>query len=187
MSARLVVIALLAAWPLQSLDDATEHAVQASRTRALEPVARAVSNGGRIPLAVTAGIAFLAGGVARAAAIEAVVALVPVNLTVELLKRLTYRTRPDGERKRSNASFPSSHAANAFAVATVLARRWRRATLPAFALAALVGWSRLYLDRHWLSDVAAGAALGTGLTLLVLAWWGTRNRRAQGKVALTTP
>ena len=100
---------------------------------------------------------------------------------------MTFRARPDGEHKRSNAAFPSSHAANAFAVATVIARRWRRATLPAFALAALVGWSRLYLNRHWLSDVVGGAALGIALTLLALAWWSARAERRDRRSASTTP
>lgn len=184
MSARWLVVALLAAWPLQPLDDAVRDAVQATRSPALEPVARAVSDRSRVALAVTAAGALLAGGAARVAVAEAAVALVPVNLAVEGLKRATYRARPDGTRKRSNAAFPSSHAANAFAVATVLARRWRRAAVPAFALAALVGWSRMYLDRHWASDVAAGAALAVGLTLLALRGW-DRWRRKSGASATT--
>lgn len=187
MSLRLLAAALLVAWPLQSLDEATMHAVQDSRTRDLEPVARAVSDRSRIVLGVAAAAGLLAGGAARAATMEAAIALVPVNLAVEGLKRATFRARPDGERKRSNAAFPSSHTANAFAVATVLARRWRRATFPAFALAALVGWSRLYLNRHWLSDVVGGAALGVALTLLVLAWWSRRSAGRGGRTASATP
>ena len=73
--------------------------------------------------------------------------------------------------KRSNAAFPSSHSANAFAVAFVIARRWRRAAVPAFAFAALVAWSRMYLDRHWLSDVVVGAALALGLAWLTSRAW----------------
>lgn len=171
MSGKLVVIALLAAWPLQALDDAAMRAVQASRRPGLEPVAQALSKHSRTALAVAAVGAAVAGGAARAAAIEAAVALVPVNLAVEGLKRATFRARPDGERRRSNAAFPSSHAANAFAVATVLARRWRRAALPAFALAAAVAWSRMYLNRHWPSDVAGGALLAVALTLASVHLW----------------
>jgi len=135
-----------------------------------------LSEHSRAALAVAAVAGLVAGGAARAAAIEAAVALVPVNLAVEGLKRATFRARPDGQRKRSNAAFPSSHSANAFAVATVLARRWRRATLPAFALAAAVAWSRVYLDRHWLSDVTAGAALAVALTLAALHGWDAWRR-----------
>ena len=173
MSARAFAIALVLAWPLQALDETAMRAAQDSRSPVLEPVARAVSDHSRAALAVAAAAGLLAGGAARAAAIEAVVALVPVNLAVEGLKRATFRARPDGERRRSNAAFPSSHAANAFAVATVLARRWRRATLPAFALAAAVAWSRVYLNRHWLTDVVAGAVLGA-----LVAWWTVTAWRA---------
>jgi membrane-associated phospholipid phosphatase len=59
-------------------------------------------------------------------------------------------------------AFPSGHTAAAFATATVLARHtdrtWLRAGL--YGAAALTGWSRMNDDKHWLSDVAAGAALG---------------------------
>lgn len=176
MNARAFALALVLAWPLQALDETAMRSAQDSRSPVLEPVARAVSDHSRAALAVAATAGLLAGGAARAAAIEAVVALVPVNLAVEGLKRATFRARPDGERRRSNAAFPSSHAANAFAVATVLARRWRRAALPAFALAAAVAWSRVYLNRHWLSDVAGGAALAIALTLVVLGWWDSRRK-----------
>lgn len=181
MSAKLVALALLAAWPLQALDDAAMRAMQASRRPALEPVAGAVSKHSRTVLVLAALGGAIAGGAARAAAIEGAVALVPVNLAVELLKRATFRARPDGEHKRSNAAFPSSHSANAFAVAAVLARRWRKAALPAFALAACVGWSRMYLNRHWLSDVAGGAILAVTLALLSVHAW--RSWRASRSVA----
>ncbi len=182
MIARLAAVALFVAWPLQALDDAARLSLQDTRSPVLEPVARALTNHSRTALAVAAAVGLVAGGGARAVAIEALVALVPVNLAVEGLKRATFRARPDGQRKRSNAAFPSSHAANAFAVATVLARRWRRAALPAFALAAAVAWSRVYLDRHWLSDVTAGAALAIALTLAVLGWWDA-SRRPKGAPA----
>lgn len=110
----------------------------------------------------------------------ALAALAGTNLTVEGLKRLVGRTRPDGDRKRSNSSFPSSHAANAFAIAWVLGRRWRRLAAVLLAAAALIAFSRMYLNRHFLTDVAAGAALG-------LAWteWMARalDRRLRPKTA----
>lgn len=176
MSPRIVVAVLLFTWPLQGMDDAIMRSVQASRRPALEPVARFVSDRSRLALFAAAAVGLFAGGVARATVVETAVVLVPVNLAVEGLKRLTNRPRPDGEHKRSNAAFPSSHTANAFAVATVVARRWRKAAVPVFLLAAAVGWSRLYLNRHWASDTLGGAMLAIGLAILVSRWWQSRRQ-----------
>lgn len=182
MIARPLAIALLLVWPGQGVDDACRALAQASRRPALEAPMHAVSDDARWALVAAGAVAALAGPVGRAVLLEAAVVLVPVNLVVEGTKRLVDRARPDGTRKRSNASFPSSHAANAVAVAFVLSRRWRRG-LPAFlALAALVAWSRLYLDRHWLSDVLAGAALGVLLGWGALALW--RRLRAPRALAV---
>jgi membrane-associated phospholipid phosphatase len=99
----------------------------------------------------------------------AMASLAGTNLLVEVIKRAVDRRRPDGEHKRSNASFPSSHAANAFALAWVLSARWRRAGPALFSLAVLVVLSRMYLNRHFLSDVVVGALIG-----LVVSWLASR-------------
>jgi undecaprenyl-diphosphatase len=114
----------------------------------------------------------------------ALLVLAPTNLIVEGLKRVTDRTRPDGEHKRSNASFPSSHAANIFALAVVLGRRWRRAVPWLLVVALLVGISRVYLNRHWTSDVVAGAAIGALTAVLVTRW---RERRRRSAAAPQAP
>lgn len=63
-----------------------------------------------------------------------------------------------------HSSFPSSHASQAFAVAAVLADRYDQPVPTiAYGLASLVGLARLARDRHWSSDVVAGAALGWGI------------------------
>ena len=38
--------------------------------------------------------------------------------------------------------------------------RGKKVTIPAYTLAALVGWARLRDNVHWFSDVLAGATLG---------------------------
>ena len=68
------------------------------------------------------------------------------------------------------ASFPSGHAASAFAIATVLSLRYP-STLVAvgsYGWAMLISYGRIYLGVHYPSDVLAGAVLGSGLALL--AW-----------------
>jgi membrane-associated phospholipid phosphatase len=82
-----------------------------------------------------------------------------VNLAyTEILKVTVRRERPDGS---NNQSFPSGHASDGFAWATVFERHygWKLGA-PAYALAATMGYSRLVRDKHYLSDVVAGAALG---------------------------
>lgn len=60
--------------------------------------------------------------------------------------------------------FPSGHTARSFAIAAVLAdRHGRRAAFIAFPVAALIGLSTIQEDRHWASDVIAGAGLGLAI------------------------
>jgi hypothetical protein len=73
------------------------------------------------------------------------------------VKQLARRDRPEG----TGYSFPSGHAATAFASATVLQRRFGwKAGIPAYAVASYVAASRVDMQRHYLSDVIFGAAVG---------------------------
>ena len=73
-------------------------------------------------------------------------------------KNIVRRDRPTGEC----CSFPSGHSASAFAAAAVLERHLGyRGSWPFIAGAMYVGASRLVDNRHFLSDVMFGAAVGT--------------------------
>jgi membrane-associated phospholipid phosphatase len=74
------------------------------------------------------------------------------------LKYATQRERPDGS---GGTSFPSGHASSTFAFATALERHlgWKY-VVPAYIGASYVAASRLPANRHWLSDVVFGAAVG---------------------------
>ncbi len=65
-------------------------------------------------------------------------------------------------------SFPSGHTGSSFAAATVIFRRMpKRYGIPALVLAALIGFSRLYVGIHYPSDVLAGMV--TGILLGIFA------------------
>jgi hypothetical protein len=74
------------------------------------------------------------------------------------LKYAVQRERPDGS---NHHSFPSGHASITFATATVLERHvgWRLSAV-GYTVASYVAASRLHDNRHYLSDVVFGAAVG---------------------------
>ena len=80
------------------------------------------------------------------------------GVVTHALKASVGRERPDGSGRHS---FPSGHASSTFATAAVLRRHfgWRIGA-PAFGIASYVAASRLNENRHYLSDVVFGAAVG---------------------------
>jgi hypothetical protein len=86
----------------------------------------------------------------------------------------------------SDNAFPSGHATQAFAVASVISAHsdqvWVSVT--AYTIAGLVGFSRIYHNAHWTSDVTAGALIGTFVGRGVVAI-NDRIRRGEGKVSVS--
>jgi undecaprenyl-diphosphatase len=83
-----------------------------------------------------------------------------------------FRDGLPGALQLGNLSFPSGHAACAFATAaalSILLPRWRGAF---YAVAVMVAAERVLENGHWLSDVVAAAALGVGCVYAVRRlWW----------------
>lgn len=95
-------------------------------------------------------------------------------IMVHALKLATQRSRPslkngmlkdnaDAEFFEGGDSFPSGHAAQAWALATVVAQQYRHrrwVPIAAYGLAGFVASSRVSGRRHYLTDVALGSLLG---------------------------
>src|SRR5206468_11069134 len=102
-------------------------------------------------------------------------------------KSIINRTRPSGERKSSNSSFPSGHASLAAAMACVASRRHPRLGPLMWLLVAWIGVSRVVLGVHYPSDVLAGVLLGYLLGAWALRFEVILGGAAAGGDALRTP
>jgi undecaprenyl-diphosphatase len=91
------------------------------------------------------------------------------QLAAETMKLAIGRPRPDGAPARRNSSFPSAHASAAGGLAWLVGRRHPRAALWVTLFAAWIAVSRVFLARHYPSDVFAGLLLGVGFAVGALA------------------
>lgn len=104
-----------------------------------------------------------------------------VTTTVFALKGIIHKTRPDASDK---TSFPSGHTAEAFTTATFLSEefgeRYKWVPYLSYSIASSVGVLRVMNNKHYLSDVLVGAAIGY-LSTKVAYWthqykWGKKKR-----------
>jgi len=84
----------------------------------------------------------------------------------------------------TTSSFLSGHTSTSFACAYVISRLAPRLTIPVFVLAALIGFSRVYVGVHYPLDVVAGAIFGLivakALLMLLTALQRSRRLRRAG-------
>ena len=176
-----------------ALDDEIRDAARANTSPRGGDASKVVGPfGGRYSDRVMAG--FLVGRQAtnddraKAVAFDAFVSsLIASKVITPALKQAVGRDRPneadDASSFDGGSAFPSNHATQAFAVASVIAAHYdsRWVDAAAYGLAGLVGISRIYDDAHWLSDTVAGAVIGTATGRFIAA----TNKRQRARWVVT--
>src|SRR6476646_1593453 len=164
---------------LGAVDRAVYEAVADTPTPELDGPVRRLSNAAsysRLWLGVAAVLAVLGGRRGRRAALEGVLAIGVTSATVNLgMKPLAQRERPDraghavfAARRVSmpeSDSFPSGHAASAYAVG----RHLPELAVPIRLLAGGVAYSRVHIGVHYPGDVVIGSIVGAGTAATVAA------------------
>ena len=168
---------------LGAVDRAVYEAVADTATPELDGPVRQLStaaNYSRLWLGIAAVIAVLGGRRGRRAALEGVLAIGVTSATVNPgMKPLAQRRRPDragagmfGARQvpmPESASFPSGHAASAFAFAYAVGRHLPELAVPIRLLAGGVAYSRVHTGVHYPGDVVIGSIVGAGTAAMVAA------------------
>jgi undecaprenyl-diphosphatase len=168
---------------LGAVDRAVYQAVARTPTPALDRPFRGLSNAAnysRLWLGIAAAIAVTGGKRGRHAALEGALAVGVTSATINLgIKPLARRRRPDRAdpaphgarqvRMPESDSFPSGHAASAFAFAYAVGRHLPGLAVPIRLLAAAVGYSRVHTGVHYPGDVVIGSVLGSGTAAMTAA------------------
>jgi diacylglycerol kinase family enzyme/membrane-associated phospholipid phosphatase len=172
---------------VNDVDRAISRAVAGLPPTPVDPAMKALSTAANHSLLWLAVAALLAArkGATRKAAARGLVSIAAASVTANaVMKPLLPRRRPAAaelpayqtiDHPPTSSSFPSGHSASAAAFATAVALESPRLGLVVAPLAAAVGYSRVHVGVHWASDVAVGAALGSGVAFATQRWWPVRR------------
>ena len=183
---------------LVRLDIAVYSAIATTRTPFLDDALRGVSRAAdhsKLWLACSALLAAAGGPRGRRAAVDGLASVALTSAVVNVLvKPLAGRRRPDrvtfrvpvGRRVKMpvTRSFPSGHAASAFAFATGVAAEAPQATAPLGIAAAVVAYSRVHTGVHYPGDVIAGSLAGGAIAPIAVT---LLRRHGAGRSARGAP
>ena len=101
-------------------------------------------------------------------------------ICAQIIKPWVGRIRPSHEfieyinllvSKGGKWSFPSNHAANSFAFATVLSYFYDKNKTMIFSIASVIAFSRVYVGVHYPLDIIFGSLLGYTISWIILSAW----------------
>lgn len=177
-------VRLLVPRPIRRADLAAFRFVARTRMPRVDPVMSRLTraaNHSRLWLAIAGLLATFGRRFGKRAAVRGVASIAITSAVTNLpAKLLTGRARPDTAvvpevrrlaRVPTSTSFPSGHAASAFAFATAAALEHRPTRVPLFALATGVAYSRVHTGVHYPGDVLVGAAIGVGVAQATTRTW----------------
>lgn len=176
------------------LDEPVTRALSTDHDPAVEAGAAVARRMGQPEVWATVGLGLTAAGLVSGngrltgAGVRATGSVALAGLATHGLKAVFGRLRPDSldadhfSPFSSGHSFPSGHATVAFALATSLSDEIRRpwASVLLYGAATGTALSRVHDQRHWLSDVALGAAIGITAAKFVNGRWTVLGIRAPG-------
>lgn len=157
----------------EAVDGAVYGAIAAGDTPTLDAAMRGLSRAAdhsKLWFATAAAMTLFGGSRSRRAARNGLLSLGLASGSAHLAKQLAARRRPARRAAEElarrhvpmprSSSFPSGHAASAFAFATAAGNAQPVLSAPLRAVATLVGYSRVHTGVHYPADVLAGAFIG---------------------------
>ena len=141
----------------------------------LMPALSDAASHSKIWVAIAVGMSIIGGKKGRRTAVEGLAAVGITSFLANVVaKGLFQRRRPTDPvpeprslPKPGSTSMPSGHTASGAAFSRVIGAVYPRLRIPLNALAAAIGFSRVYTGVHYPGDVAAGWLLGRGVGTLV--------------------